>query len=157
MKKSLAVIFGIFLLYVLISGCSNQNMISNKEKKEINVYNWGEYIDIDLLDQFYKETGIKVNYSTFVSNEDLYTKLKFEDITYDVIIPSDYMIDRMIHEGMLEKLDFKNIPNFSFIRDDLKKPEYDKTGEYSVPYAWGVVGIIYNKIKVTDPVDSWNI
>ena len=147
------------LLSLLVSGCGSEKTNSGVSDTgvEINVYNWGEYIDSDLVDQFYKETGIKVNYSTFSTNEDMYAKIKSGGVSYDVIVPSDYMIDRMITENMLEKLDFNNIPNFSYIRDDLKKPEYDKTGEYSVPYAWGVVGIIYDKTKVTDPVDSWDI
>jgi len=124
---------------------------------EVNVYNWGEYIDEGLNDQFEKATGIKVNYTTFDSNESMYSLLKSGGSSYDVIIPSDYMISRLIQEGMLEKLDFANIPNFSLIDDKYKKLEYDPTNEYSVPYTSGTVGLIYNTKVVTGTVDSWSL
>ena len=130
----------------------------------INVYNWGEYISvgedglIDVNEEFYKRTGIKVNYSCFDTNEALYTKLKNGGVNYDVVIPSDYMISRMINEDMLEELDFSNIPNAQLIDTRFRtEPEYDPTGKYSVPYTWGQVGILYNKKHVTKTVDSWNI
>ncbi len=159
MKKILVTVFCAFLLFAVLTGCAGSGGQSDVPDTgvEINVYNWGEYMDTDLLDRFYEDTGIKVNYSTFNTNEDMYAKIKSGGVSYDVIVPSDYMLSRMISEGMLEKLDFNNIPNFSLIRDDLKKPEYDQDGEYSVPYAWGIVGIIYDKTQVTDPVDSWDI
>jgi len=159
LKKILVTVFCAFLLFAVLTGCAGSGGQSDVPDTgvEINVYNWGEYMDTDLLDRFYEDTGIKVNYSTFNTNEDMYAKIKSGGVSYDVIVPSDYMLSRMISEGMLEKLDFNNIPNFSLIRDDLKKPEYDQDGEYSVPYAWGIVGIIYDKTQVTDPVDSWDI
>lgn len=134
-------------------------------KQEIVVYNWGEYISdgadgsLDVIKQFEKETGIKVNYQMFASNEEMYAKLKSGATGYDVIIPSDYMIARMIEEDMLQKLDFANIPNYQYIMDDFKdgKLDFDPKNEYSVPYTWGTVGIIYNKTMVKEPVDSWNI
>lgn len=132
--------------------------------KEINVYNWGEYISIgedELMDvnkEFEKRTGIKVNYNTFDTNESLYAKLKSSGASYDVIIPSDYMISKMINEDMLSELDFNNIPNYSLIDDRFKTDcEYDPSNKYSVPYTWGRVGIFYNSEVVTETVDSWDI
>lgn len=132
----------------------------------LNVYNWGEYISVDdgenLFDtnrEFEELTGIRVNYTNFASNEELYAKLKNGGSSYDIIIPSDYMIARMINEDMLEKLDFSNIPNYSLIMDKFKGIDYDPTEEYSVPYMWGMVGIIYNTTLVDpeDDVYSWSI
>lgn len=129
----------------------------------INVYNWGEYISdgsdgaLDINAAFEELTGITVNYSTFATNEELYAKIKSGGASYDVIIPSDYMITRMIQEGMLEKLNFDNIPVFKNVSDNFKKNQFDPQGEYSVPYTWGTVGIVYNTSMVTDPVDSWDI
>lgn len=133
---------------------------------EVNVYNWGEYMpdgvdgSVDLIEKFEQETGIKVNYKEYDSNETLYAELKPGNTSYDVIIPSDYMISRMIEEDMLEKLNFDNIPNYANIMDAYKNTEdvqYDPTGEYSVPYTWGTVAIVYNKTMVDEPVDSWDI
>ena len=129
----------------------------------IYVYNWGEYIadgtdgTLDVNAEFTRRTGIQVEYSTFDTNESLYSKLVGGGASYDVIIPSDYMISRMINEGMLEKLDFSNIPNFQYIDEEYRNMGYDPSNEYSVPYTWGVVGIFYNKDYVTEPVDSWEI
>ena len=132
----------------------------------LNVYNWGEYISVDTGEgefdvnaEFEKLTGIKVNYSNFASNEELYAKLKSGGATYDVIIPSDYMVSRLIREDMLEKLDFSNIPNFRYIMESHKNPVYDPTNEYSVPYMWQRVGIIYNETMVDpeDDLETWDI
>ncbi len=130
----------------------------------LNVYNWGEYIsdgtDEEFLDvnaEFEALTGIEVNYATYETNESLYAKLKSGGADYDVIIPSDYMIGKMIGEGMLAPLDFENIPNFSMIGDTYKGRDYDPNNEYSVAYTWGVVGIIYNETMVEEPVDSWSV
>jgi len=129
----------------------------------INVYNWGEYISdgsndsLDVNAAFTEATGITVNYSTFATNEELYAKLKSGGADYDVIIPSDYMISRMIQENMLEPLDFDNIPNMSCMDPRYLKNHYDPEEKYSVPYTWGTVGIIYNTKMVDDPVDSWDI
>ena len=122
----------------------------------LNVYNWGEYISDgsdDLMDVnaeferwYEQEYGekIKVNYKTYESNESMYTLLKSGAAEYDVVIPSDYMIGKMINEGLLAKLNFDNIPNYQYIHDDYKNLEYDPNNEYSVPYTWGTVGIFYN-------------
>ena len=130
----------------------------------INVYNWGEYISdgaeegtINVNKEFEELTGIKVNYSTYASNEELYAKLKSGGASYDIIIPSDYMIGRMVKEDMLEPLNFENIPNFQHINEQFVNPAYDPDNAYSVPYTWGTVGIIYNTTMVDGDVDSWDI
>lgn len=132
----------------------------------INVYNWGEYIsvnegndgDFDTNREFEKLTGIKVNYTNFATNEELYAKLKSGGASYDVVIPSDYMVARMISEDMLEKLDFSNIPNYSKIMERYRGLEYDPTEEYSIPYTVGMVGLIYNTTMVDESdLGSWGI
>jgi len=142
----------------------------------IYVYNWGEYIsdgsedsmDVNAEFEVYfnenlsEEYGcyIKVNYSTFSSVEEMYAKVASGAVAYDVLVPSDYMIERMIGEGLLRKLDFDRIPNFEYIIDDFKNLEYDPTNEYSVPYAYGMVGVIYNTgiVDEDDPnIGSWNL
>ena len=130
----------------------------------INVFNWGEYISdgaddtLDVNEAFEELTGIKVNYSTFASNEEMYAKLRSGGVSYDIIIPSDYMISRMINEGMLQKLDFDNIPNFKYIDEKYQNREYDSQNEYSVPYTWGMVGIVYDSTKLdAEEVTSWSI
>lgn len=132
----------------------------------INVYNWGEYISdgsdentLNVNAEFTALTGIKVNYTNYATNEELYAKLKGGGASYDIIIPSDYMISRMIHENMLQKLDFGNIPNFKYITDTFVNPEYDPQNEYSVPYTWGTVGIIYDKTMIDIPPEEidWDI
>lgn len=131
----------------------------------INVYNWGQYISdgtdgsIDVIDAFEEAyPNIKVNYMTFDSNESMYTKLKTGGANFDIIIPSDYMVDKLIQEDMLEELDFSNIPNYATINDSYKNLAYDPENRYSVPYTWGTVGIIYNTNYV-DPADvtGWEV
>lgn len=129
----------------------------------INVYNWGEYIPdgtegmINVNELFTQKTGIKVNYITYPSNEEMYAKLKSGGVSYDIVIPSDYMIERMISEGMLQELDFSNIPNYDYILDRYKSLSYDPENKYSVPYTVGMVGLIYNKEMVNVEPDSWSI
>ena len=125
---------------------------------EVNVFNWGEYIDEDLLGEFEDQTGIKVNYSTVATCEEMYAKLKNGGVSYDVIVPSDYMVARMIEEEMIQPLDFSKIPNYKYVDEEFREPEFDPTGEYSVPYQWGSVGIIYNKAMVDEAdLGSWDI
>jgi len=121
----------------------------------VNVYNWGEFMDTDLNKEFERQYGIKVNYRTFETNEMMYSYLKQGGASYDVIFPSDYMIGQLIEEGMLEELDFSNIPNFSDIKPELRNPTYDLENKYSVPYMWGIVGLIYNSDEITETIDSW--
>lgn len=127
----------------------------------LNVYNWGQYISdgsddsVNILAAFEDLTGIKVNYTTFDSNESLYAKLKSGGASYDVIIPSDYMVGRMIEEDMLAPLDLGNIPNFSLIGDDYLGWGFDPDNTYSVPYTWGTTGLVYNTTLVEEPPTSW--
>ncbi len=141
---------------VVLSSCSSGSS-DQASNGEVNIYNWGEYIDESLIDQFEEETGIKVNYDTFDSNESMYVKLKNGGVNYDLVIPSDYMIEKMKNEDMLEELNYDNIPNYQYIREDLKNASFDPENKYSVPYFWGTVGILYNTTMVSDPVDSWDI
>ena len=129
----------------------------------INVYNWGEYIAngddgcMDINKEFEELTGITVNYTLFDTNESMYAKIKSGSSSYDVIFPSDYMVSRMIQEGMLSKLDYSLIPNFEYIDERFVNPEYDPQNEYSVPYTWGTVGLIYNYDKLGFDPSSWDI
>ena len=130
---------------------------------EITVYNWGQYISdgtdgsLDVIAAFEEETGIKVNYLTFDSNESMYTKLKTGGTTFDVIIPSDYMISKLIEEDMLEPLNFDNIPNYQYIDEAFRNQSYDPENVSSVPYTWGTVGLIYNAQYVSaEDAASWN-
>ncbi len=136
----------------------------------LNVYNWGEYISdgsegtfdtIREFERWYEEEygqSVQVNYSTFSSNEDMYNKISSNAVSYDVIIPSDYMIARMAGEGMLLELDYDNIPNYQYIGEDFRCLYYDPENKYTVPYAYGIVGIIYNA-NVVDPADAkdWDL
>ncbi len=145
----------IFLTLVLVIGALASGCGSNKPS--INVYNWGDYIDKSVLKDFEKEYGIKVNYSMFATNEDMYVKLKQGGESYDVIFPSDYMIEKMIKEDMLVKIDKNNVPNINNVDEKFFNLDFDPNNDYSVPYMWGTFGIIYNKTMVDDVVDSWDI
>lgn len=168
MKKCIAVLIAAIIMAVSIcppalAAEAVAKPAAAKTGVTINVYNWGEYISngvddtINTNKEFTNRTGIDVNYTTFDSNESLYSKLANGGAKYDIIIPSDYMISKLIGEGMIEKLDFSNIPNSKYIDKQFLNPQYDKANAYSVPYTWGVVGIFYNKKHVTEPVDSWKI
>ena len=134
---------------VLLTGATNAQPV-------VNVCSWGEYIDEDLITQFEEETGIAVNYQTAESNEALYSLLKSGAGDYDVIVPSDYMISQLIEEDMLAELDYSRIPNYGLISDRFKGLTYDPQERYTVPYAWGTVGIIYNETMVEEPITSWS-
>ncbi len=132
------------------------------EGTQINVFNWGEYISdsyedgyIDVNREFEKLTGIKVNYVTYESNEDMYPKVKNGGASYDIVIPSDYMIERMINEDMLLKIDTGALPNYKYIAEEYKNMYYDPDNSYSVPFNVGMVGLIYNKTMVDEPPTSW--
>ena len=164
MKKTLSFALCAVLLLGMLSGCQDQS-VDTGDQITLNVYNWGQYISdgsddcLDVIAAFEEAyPHIKVNYSTYDSNEVMYTKLTGGGITVDVIIPSDYMIARMIDEGMLLELDFDNIPNYQHIDDNFKNTVYDPENKYSVPYAWGTVGIVYNT-KYVDEADltGWDL
>ncbi len=128
----------------------------------INVANWGEYMSIDeadmidVNDAFTQLTGIEVNYQTYASNETLYSKLNSGGAAYDIVIPSDYMISKMIKEGMLQKINYENVPNLANIMPTFLNPDYDPENEYTVPYLWGMVCIIYNTTMVDEEITSWS-
>lgn len=130
----------------------------------LNVYNWGEYISdgtdgsLDIIKEFEELTGIKVNYTFFDTNEDMYAKIVHGGSQYDIIVPSDYMIARLIDENLLEKLDYDNIPNIKYIDDQYRYTDFDPNAEYAVPYTWGMVGLVYNTKYVTaEEASSWDV
>lgn len=184
MKKITALLLSLLVL-LSATGCSLQHIEEEGEEEaqtlsvedteyyerfkdagiSINVYNWGEYISdgsdglLDVNTEFTKLTGIDVNYSTFATNEEMYAKLKGGGVSYDIIIPSEYMIARMIKEGMLEKINLQNIPNFKYIMPKFTDLDYDPKNQYSVPYTWGTVGIIYDNTAIDNENDDmdWDI
>lgn len=163
MKKLLVLLTCLILLSLLPASAFAAEKPQKQEKVSLRVYNWGEYISngeddtLDVVAEFEKRfPNIDVEYTTYATNEELYAKLRSGSASYDVICPSDYMISRMIEENMLEKLDFQNIPNFSDVMDNFRNPSYDPTNEYSVPYTWGTVCLIYNKTMVEEELDSWD-
>jgi Spermidine/putrescine-binding periplasmic protein len=137
----------------VLTGCGG----ASSNKTTLKVYNWGDYIGEDVVQKFEDKFNMKVVYDTFPTNEEMYVKLKAGGSDYDVAIPSDYMIKKMINEGMVKKINFANVPNYKYIDDKFKNLSFDPKNEYSVPYMWGTVGIIYNKTMVKEPVDSWDI
>ena len=167
MKKLTFLLFALSLVISLsfsASAYENEDWYKGSEGTTINVFNWGEYISdtyedglINVNEEFEKLTGIKVNYVTYESNEALYPKIKNGGASYDIIIPSDYMIERMINEEMLLKIDVKSIPNYKYISDDYKNMYFDPNDEYSVPYNVGMVGLIYNTKMVTERPTSWTV
>ena len=155
MKKILKKCFSLGLISMLaitMTGCGN-----SENNGKIVVYNWGEYIDPKVNKMFTDETGIKVVYSEYANNEEMYAKVEQGNVAYDVICPSDYMVEKMINNNLLAPLDFTQIPNYQNIDPEFKGLQFDKNDEYSVPYMWGTVGIVYNKKMVDEPVDSWDI
>lgn len=157
MKKLLSLLLCLLLVVSMLP------IQAKAAENEITVYNWGQYISdgtddsMDVIAEFEKATGIKVHYMTFDSNESMYTKLKTGGASYDVIIPSDYMIAKLIEEDMLEPLDFSNIPNYEYIDEAFRNQAYDPENTYSVPYTWGTVGLIYNTQYVSDEdAESWS-
>lgn len=161
MKKRIALMLAAALTAGALSGCGGGSSPDAKEKygsDTLKVYNWGEYIGADVVSDFEDEFGVKVVYENFDSNEMMYTKLQAGD-SYDVLVPSDYMIERMMREDMLQKLDLSLIPNYDLLLDEVRGLPYDKNNEYSIPYFWGTVGIVYNKNKVSqeDLKQGWNV
>ena len=154
MKKILCLVLTIGLSLSLLAACS-----TGDEKPYLNVYNWGIYIDPEVLDIFEAETGIKIKYSEFDTNEDMYSKIKTNTTgdSYDVIFPSDYMIEQMIDEDMLAELDTTKMENYQHIDPKFLDTTYDPGNKFSVPYMWGTLGILYNTDMVDQPVDSWDI
>ncbi len=153
MRKILSAVAIALFSVLLLSGCSKS------EGEKVYVYNWGEYIDREVLKEFKKQTGIEVVYEEFEMNEDMYPKIKSNAVQYDVVCPSDYMIQKMIEEDLLAEINFDNVPNIKNIDPAyLKSAEaFDPGNKYSVPYCWGTLGILYNKTMVDEPIDSWSV
>ncbi len=170
MKKCFTLLLAAALLAALLTACGGSGKPASGGTLTLNVYNWGEYISdgsegsYDTVAEFekwyQKEYGqkIKVNYDTYASNEDMYAKLSAGAVSYDVVIPSDYMIARMASEGMLLELDYGNIPNYRNIDDDFKGLFYDPDNKYTVPYAYGVTGVIWDASQVdAADADGWDL
>lgn len=172
MKKVVSCILSVFLLALTLAAPAQAAVTVEDNGYDwerfqgqditLNVYNWGLYISdgsdggMDINKEFEELTGIKVNYTTYDTNESMYAKIKSGGADYDVVVPSDYMIGKMIKEGLLAELDFSNIPNVSLIGSQYKGRDYDPDDAYCVPYTWGVVGLIYNTTMVNGEIDSWD-
>ncbi len=152
MRKFCLVIALVLLLTLSLSSCH-----SYKPNEVVYVYNWGEYIDPTVNEQFEKEYGIKVIYDEYDNNESMYASLKNGAAKYDVVFPSDYMVSRLIREDMLEPLNFDNIPNYKYIMEKFKGMNFDPEQKYSVPYMWGVIALLYNTKYVKETPTSWDI
>lgn len=144
---------------IVIGGFIYGQKDGTSKNGQVIVYNWGEYIDPEIIDLFEEETGIDVIYEEFETNEIMYPKIQSGAIAYDVVCPSDYMIQRMIENDLLAEINYDHIPNLKYIGDNFMKMsrQFDPKNKYSVPYLWGTVGILYNKKMVDEPVDSWGI
>lgn len=161
-KKLLALTLCSTLTLTTLTGCSNAGASSSDARTngKLYVYNWGEYIDPDTIDMFEEETGISVVYDEFDTNETMYPKVAAGAYAYDIICPSDYMVQKMIDNDLLQELNWDNIPN---AKTNIGQQYYDSAEEfdpgnkYCVPYCWGTVGILYNKTMVDDPVTSWSV
>ena len=144
----------ILCILIAFSACAMGSASASAE--ELTVFNWFDYIDPAVIDLFEEETGITVKYVNFTTNEEMYTKLEAGAGTYDVIFPSEYMIERMIAHDMLEELDLSAMPNFANVMDRLKDPSYDPGNRFSVPYMWGTLGYLYNTEMVDEELSSWS-
>ena len=162
MKKILSILLTAVLIggtILCFTGCGSTEAGKNGE---VNVYNWGEYMSLgeddlkNVIEEFEDETGIKVNYTTYDTNEELYSKLTQSNDSYDVVIPSEYMISKLIKENMLKEIDFDNVPNYKYIDDRFKKLPCDPEGKYTVCYSWGVTAMVYNKTMVKDTPEDWD-
>lgn len=165
MKRFFSVVFSLIILSLTVVPCfaGEKKDYSHLEGTTLNVYNWGEYISdgaegtLDVNKEFEKRYGITVNYSNYESNENMYNKLQSGGANYDIIIPSDYMIAKLIEEDMLAELDFSNIPNYKYVLEKYRGLYYDPDNKYSVPYTVGMVGLIYNTKIVKEAPDSWGV
>ena len=151
----------VLCILLTLVGCSTSDPVEKYGSDVLNVFNWGEYIGEDVIANFEEEYGVKVNYSMFDSNEILYTKL-LGGTSYDVIVPSDYMIERLMEEDLIQPLDYSYMTNLDDLNPEVLalRDEYDKDGVYSIPYFWGSVGLVYNKNNVdVERLDElgWNI
>lgn len=165
-KRLSSVIFALFIVFACMSPAvfaKGEKDYSHLKGTTLNVYNWGEYISdgqdgtVDVNKAFEEKYGITINYTNYESNENMYNKLKSGGANYDIIIPSDYMIAKLIDEDMLAELNFENIPNYKYILDEYKGLYYDPDNKYTVAYTVGMVGLIYNTTMVEGTPDSWGV
>ena len=156
MKKIVACMLAVVLSAFTLTGCQNS---AGGENGVVYVYNWGEYIDPAVIDMFEEETGIKVVYDEYETNEIMFPKVSTGAATYDIVCPSDYMIQKRLENDLLAEINFDNIPNLKNIGEQYfeMSKEFDPENKYSVPYCWGTVGILYNKTMVDEPIDSWSV
>lgn len=154
MKKFISLIFAVAVSAAMLCACGA------KDENTVYVYNWGEYIDPEVITMFEEETGIKVVYDEFETNEVMFPKVEAGASVYDVICPSDYMIQKMLDNDMLAEINWDNVPNAKAnigAQYYEQSKSFDPENKYSVPYCWGTVGILYNKTMVNGPIDSWNV
>ena len=149
-KRALLLVLVVVLVASVFAGCTGS-------KPTVKIYNAGKYIDRSVLKDFEDEFGVKVIYNEFDSNENMYVKIANDTYTYDVVVPSDYLIDRLIKEDRVIQLDKAKIPNLANVKAEYLGPVYDSSNDYSVPYMVGTLGILYNKTMVDETVDSWDI
>ena len=156
--KKIAMLLSLLLALCLLAGCggSKEETPSEPAKTTITVFNWFDYIDPAVIDQFELETGISVKYANFTTNEEMFTKVEAGAGTYDVLFPSEYMIERLIANDLLAEIDLSKVPNFANVKEGLKNPSYDPGNKFSVPYMWGTVGILYNTEMVEGEITSWS-
>ena len=159
--KKIALLLCLVLVMTMLAGCGGSDKKPAEEAtsaptQSITVFNWYDYIDPAVIEMFTKETGIEVKYVNFTTNEEMYTKVEAGAGTYDVLFPSEYMIERMIAKDLLAELDVSKMPNFVNVLEGLKNPSYDPGNKFSVPYMWGTLGILYNTEMVEGEITSWN-
>lgn len=162
MKKKIALILAMVLAMGIFAGCGgseSEEGLKPGVNGEVKVYNWGDYIDEEVIDMFEKETGIKVIYDLFENNEEMYTVIEAGGTVYDCVCPSDYMIEKMIVNGLVQEIDWSNVPEIKNIADVhmAQAATFDSGNKYAAPYTYGVLGIMYNTTMVDEVPDSWNV
>ena len=159
MRRLYSFVLGVIAVTLILFGVSfymQKTTSSTSQSDKLVIYNWGDYIDPDLITKFTDETGIEVQYETFDSNESMYTKIKQGGTTYDIAVPSDYMIDKMRKENLLIKLDKTKITGLENIGDEFLGLSFDENNDYSIPYFWGTLGIVYNDTMVENAPEHWS-
>ncbi len=152
MKKFFVLLLTSVVVLSSLTACG-----SEEYNNKLYVYNWGEYIDPEVLEIFEEETGIHVIYDEFETNESMYSKVSAGASLYDLVCPSDYMISKMITEDLIQPINWDNVPNRTHIGEDYwdMAQGFDEKNQYALPYCWGTVGILYNKTLVSEPIDEW--
>lgn len=151
---------GLFMAMVMVLAFSLTGCAGGDKAETLRVYNWGEYIDEDVIAAFEKETGIDVIYDTFSTNEEMYPKIESDSSLYDVICPSEYMVEKMMRNGLLQPVDKSRLENYGNLNKQLLgilDKYIDPGNQYMVPYCWGTIGILYNTTLVDEEITSWNI